>query len=126
ELLKKLLGVTSRNGKIRAAKSIENCEINSDYFAVMIEERTAGTARSCCSIVNNFVLQYVANMPLRGGRANQFFSGKFGNDLGHVCGVSRNAFRNIRSRASQNSFDAGWISDQNYRLSRHGRVSTVV
>src|SRR5258706_14235962 len=70
-LLHQFIGVTDRNRQIRAAKIIQNGEVHTDDLTFAIEKRSAGTSRSCCGVVNNFVLHDVSVMPLRGGWAHK-------------------------------------------------------
>jgi hypothetical protein len=55
-LLNKFIGVTDRNRQVRAAKTIQNGEIHTNDLAIAIEERSTGTARGCCCIVDDLVL----------------------------------------------------------------------
>ena len=104
--MKQFLGVADRNCKVGPAESVEDGEIHSDDFAAVIEKRAARAAGGGRRIVNDFVLQHVADMALRRGGANQILLGQAGNDLRHVGRAAGNLLRGFRARARQDAFDA--------------------
>src|SRR5271165_3545574 len=70
-LAEERLGVANGNAKIRAPKATQDSERDADYFALLINQGTTGTARSGLCVEHNFVRQHIADMPLRDQGADQ-------------------------------------------------------
>src|SRR5437660_3103498 len=83
-LLKQVFGESDGDGKIGAAKVFEHGEVYPNHFSAAVEERPARTAGRGCRIVNNLVLQHVADMSLRGGRPDQLLRSDLRHDLADV------------------------------------------
>lgn len=65
-LPQQVLRVFDGNGKVRAAKIPEHRKIYADHFSVAVEERSARTAQCGGGVVDNFVLEHVPDVALRG------------------------------------------------------------
>jgi len=68
---------SNRNGKIRSAEFPHHSEVNSYDFALVIEERAAGAARGGLGIIDNLVIQDVADVPLGGDGSDQLTAREF-------------------------------------------------
>ena len=64
--LKQRSSVPNRDGEVRATELAHHGKVNSDHFALVIEEWTTGAARSGLGVIDDLVRQDDADVPLRG------------------------------------------------------------
>jgi hypothetical protein len=79
-LLEQVFGEFGGDGEVRAAKIFEHGEIYANDFSVAVEERSAGTAGGGGGIVDNLVLEHVADVALRGGGADEVLGSELRHD----------------------------------------------
>src|SRR5215510_3209332 len=79
-----LVRVADRDGEVRAAEAAQDGEVHTDDLAPVVEQRPARAARGGGCVIDDFVLQDVADMALCGRRPDQALLGQPRHDLRHV------------------------------------------
>src|SRR5258707_8152433 len=103
--------ISRRYCQVRSPKSLQYRKIHADHFPAAIEQRSARPPGSCRRVVNNLVLQHVADMTLRGGWSYQLLRRQLRDHLVYILRAIRDFLGDIRSRSRQNPLDPGRISD---------------
>src|SRR4029077_13049134 len=125
-LLQQVLRVFGGDSEVGAAKILERGEIYANHFSVAVEERSAGTAGCGGGVVDNFVLEHVADMALRGGGADKALGSELGHDVIDVPCVAGDFLGHVRTRPGENAVDSGWVANQHDGVSRHGGSGAIV
>src|SRR5260370_34867075 len=105
-LLEEFVGVADRHCEVGAAEALQDGKVHADYFAATVEERAAGASGSGSRVVDDFVLQHVADVALRRGRPDQLLGTELRNKVGPVAGVVGNLVAHSGPATSQEAFDA--------------------
>src|SRR4030081_2999342 len=87
-LLHQFIGVTNRDGQVRAAKISQSGEIHANYLAFAIEEWCAGSACGGRRIVNNLVSEDFADVSLGSRWANKMLCCLLRNNLAYLVSVA--------------------------------------
>ena len=125
-LVQKIFGIADRNGQIGATKTVQDCKIYPDDFSVAIKKRTAGAAGSGCCVIDDFILQDIADVALRSGWTNQFLFGQVRNNFLNFRRVAQNFPSSVRSSAGKNSLDAGRIADQYNTFAGNASFTAII
>jgi len=84
-LLQKRLGEANGNAEVRAAEAFQDRERDADDFALLVEDRTAGTTGGGLGVEDELIGQHVADVALRDERADQAALRQFAEDLRDVA-----------------------------------------
>src|SRR5206468_814335 len=99
----------------------------SDYAAVFIHQRPAGSARRGLRVVDNLVRQHIAYVPLRYQRTNQLSLGQLGHDEFRVAAAYlQNLIDSLVTRSRQNRTNSRRVAQRNQRLSADGGFLAAV
>src|SRR5271169_1267996 len=125
-LFQQLRRIFDGNGKVRATKIPEHREIYADHFSVAVEKGCTRTAGGRGGVVDNLVLEHVADVALRGRRADEAPGSELRHDAIDVLSVRRDFPSHFRACSGENAFNSGGVANQHDRLSRNCGFVAVV
>src|SRR4029077_10046405 len=102
-LRQQVLPVFGGDREVGAAKILEHGEIYADHFSVAVEERSARAAGSGGGVVDNFVLEHVPDVALRGGGADEALGSELCHDVFYIFRAAGDFLRYIRARPGENA-----------------------